>query len=133
MCPLRPLSRLGPLRPLSALMPFVRVHSQFCMRPQCLGENQMTLVCFFRSYTIERLLHSGPAVYEFIAKRCPHLQDRVRKTKLKNRTGDGWIGALITKIDVLPRLDSAWFILHDLERARIFGGEGHRSLRSHNL
>src|ERR1700740_532772 len=93
----------------------------------------MALARFFRGYTIERLVHAASSVHSFITKCCPHLQNTIRKTKLKNGTGDCWIGALITKIDVLPRLYSAWFIIHDLERARIFGGEGHRSLRPHNL
>ena len=77
------------------------------MRAQCLREEQVTLVGFFRGYTIERLVHTASSVRQFVAKGGPHLQDGVRETKLKNRTRDRGIGALIPKIDLLPSLYSS--------------------------
>src|ERR1700726_843688 len=85
----------------------------------------MTLMCFLRSDAIEGLVHLLPAVGEFVAKRCPHLEDAIGESKFENRAGDRWIGALVTEIEMLPRLRATGFVFHDLQRLRILGGVDH--------
>src|SRR5258708_3439629 len=85
--------------------------------------------CFFRSRTIERLVHLW-AVRQLITKSRPHLQYRIRESELEHSPSDNFVSGLIWHLQYMPGLLAARCVRQPGQLFGLLSAEAGRELCS---